>query len=152
LATIPALRANFDCEVGLSDHTMGIGAAVASIALGAVMIEKHVTLRREDGGVDAAFSLEPDELAQLVKETSAAWRSIGGVAYGPTAEEQQSLVFRRSLYICEDIEAGATLTAKNVRAIRPGLGLSPKYLEAILGRRVNRAVQRGTPAAWELIG
>lgn len=152
LATIPQLAQMFDCEVGLSDHTMGIGAAVASVALGAVMIEKHVTLRRQDGGVDAAFSLEPEELKQLVAETETAWRAVGRVQFGPSEEEKRSLVFRRSLYICKDLVSGDVLTRDNLRAIRPGLGLAPKYLDIMLGKRVNRAVKRGTPLSWELLG
>ena len=152
LATIPHMRTLFGCEVGLSDHTMGIGAAVASVALGATVIEKHVTLRRADGGVDSAFSMEPEELKQLVDETRTAWQTVGEVFLGPTPAEIGSLRFRRSLYICADMKAGEVLTPKNLRAIRPGLGLAPKYLDALLGRHVNRDVQRGTPASWELIG
>ncbi|MDH5220465.1 MAG: pseudaminic acid synthase [Betaproteobacteria bacterium] len=151
LATIPHLRARFDCEVGLSDHTPGLGAAVASVALGATVIEKHVTLRRADGGVDAAFSIEPAELRQLVAETHAAWQATGAEHYGPTEEERGSLVFRRSLYVCEDLAAGDVLTAHNLRAIRPGLGLPPKHLEQLLGKRVARAVKRGTPMSWDLV-
>jgi pseudaminic acid synthase len=152
LATIPHLRAMFGCPVGLSDHTLGIGAAIASVALGATVIEKHVTLRRAEGGVDSSFSMEPQELAQLVSETRAAWQAIGTVATGPTEQERPSLMFRRSLYICADLRAGDVLNRENLRAIRPGLGLPPKYLEMLLGKRVNRAVQRGTPADWSLIG
>jgi N-acetylneuraminate synthase len=151
LAALPHLREAFGCDVGLSDHTLGIGTALASVALGATVIEKHVTLSRAEGGVDAAFSLEPAELALLVAESKAAAVAVGGVQFGPTEEEIGSLVFRRSLYVCEDIEAGAVLTAANVRAIRPGLGLPPKHLPAVLGRRVARAVRRGTPLSWELL-
>lgn len=152
LATIPYLRAAFDCEVGLSDHTLGIGAAVAATALGATVIEKHVTLSRQKGGVDAAFSLEPPELKELVAETGAAWQAKGAVTFGPTPDEAGSLVFRRSLYICEDLKAGEVLTARNLRAIRPGRGLPPKYIDELLGKRVTRAVKRGTPMSWDLIG
>jgi len=151
LLTIPYLQSAFACEVGLSDHTLGIGAAVAATALGATVIEKHVTLSRDKGGVDAAFSLEPAELRQLVDETHAAWQARGAVAFGPTREEAGSLVFRRSLYVCEDLQAGATLTARNLRAIRPGRGLPPKYIDQLLGKRVARAVRRGTPMSWDLI-
>jgi N-acetylneuraminate synthase len=152
LATIPHLRAMFGCPVGLSDHTLGIGAAVASVALGATVIEKHVTLRRAEGGVDSSFSMEPQELAQLVTETHSAWQALGKVAIGPTEQEKPSLTFRRSLYICADLQAGDVLTRENLRAIRPGLGLPTKYLEMLVGKRVNRSVQRGTPADWSLIG
>jgi pseudaminic acid synthase len=152
LQTIAHLRAAFDCEAGLSDHTMGVGTAVAAVALGATMIEKHVTLERAAGGVDAAFSLEPAELRRLVEETRTAWQAIGSVQMGPTEEELPSLVFRRSLYICEDLRAGDVLTKQNLRAIRPGHGLPPKYYEQLLGKRINRAVRRGTPASWDLIG
>ena len=151
LNTIPHMRELFGCHVGLSDHTMGIGAAVASAALGAVAIEKHVTLRRADGGVDSAFSLEPEELAALVTESKRAVEAMGGVAYGPTEAERKSLVYRRSLYIVADLKAGDVLTKDNVRAIRPGLGLPPGELDRVLGRRINRDAQRGTPLSWSLL-
>jgi len=149
LRTIPHMRELFGCEVGLSDHTTGIGAAVA---LGATVIEKHFTLRRADGGVDSTFSLEPDEMAALVLETERAWQALGQVCYGATEAERGSLVFRRSLYIAEDMNAGDVLTRKNLRAVRPGHGLSPKYLEQLIGKKVNRAVKKGTPMQWELVG
>lgn len=152
LATIPHLRELFGCEVGLSDHTMGVGAAVASVAMGASVIEKHFTLRRADGGPDSSFSMEPAELATLVVETRRAWEALGQVSYGPTEAEKKSLLFRRSLYVCEDLKAGDVLTARNLRAIRPGLGLPPKFIDQLMGRRVVRAVKRGTPAHWDLIG
>ena len=152
LANIPRLRELFNCEVGLSDHTLGIGASIASVALGATLIERHFTLARADGGVDAVFSLEPAELQQLVQESRTAWQALGSVHIGPTAIEMGSRGMRRSLYICEDLAAGAVLTGKNLRAIRPGLGLPPKFLEQLLGKRVNRTVPRGTPASWDLIG
>jgi N-acetylneuraminate synthase len=145
------MRELFDCEVGLSDHTMGIGAAVAAVALGATVIEKHFTLDRKDGGVDAAFSLEPAEMTALVRETERAWQALGSVSYGPTDPEKNSLVFRRSLYITKDLMAGDKLTRENVRAIRPGYGLPPKYLDVILGKKVNRDVQRGTPLEWDIL-
>ncbi|MCC7410164.1 MAG: pseudaminic acid synthase [Gammaproteobacteria bacterium] len=151
LATLPDLRARYGCEVGLSDHTAGIGAAVAAVALGATVIEKHLTLARADGGVDAAFSLEPEELRRLVEETARARAALGTVHYGLTAAEQGSRVFRRSLYITADLPAGAVLTADTVRAIRPGLGLPPGCLDAVLGRRLRRAVPRGTPVSWDLL-
>lgn len=151
LLTIPDMRARFGCEVGLSDHTMGVGTAVAAVALGATVIEKHFTLRRADGGVDSAFSMEPAEMQELVTETMRAWQALGEVQYGATEAEKGSLVFRRSLYIAEDLKAGEVLTRKNLRAIRPGYGLPPKYLEQLLGRKVNRTVKKGTPMRWELV-
>jgi len=151
LNTIPHMRELFGCHVGLSDHTMGIGAAIGSAALGAVAIEKHVTLRRADGGVDSAFSLEPEELTTLVVETKRVVEAMGGVAYGPTEAERQSLVYRRSLYIVADLKAGDVLTKENVRAIRPGLGLAPGNLDRVLGRRITRDAPRGTPLSWDLL-
>jgi N-acetylneuraminate synthase len=150
LRTIPHMRDLFGCEVGLSDHTAGIGAAVAAVALGATVIEKHFTLARADGGVDAAFSLEPAELDALVVETERAWRALGQVRYGPTEAEAASLVFRRSLYIVRDLQRGERLNPDNLRAIRPGLGLAPKYYEQLLGRRLARDARQGTPVSWEL--
>ena len=149
--TVPHMRELFDCEVGLSDHTMGVGASVAAVAHGATVIEKHFTLRRADGGVDSAFSLEPDELKMLVIETERAWQSLGGVFYGPTEAEKPSLQFRRSLYIAEDMKKGDILTERNLRIVRPGLGLQPKYYDILLGRRVNQDVNKGTAVSWELI-
>jgi N-acetylneuraminate synthase len=151
ILTIPDLRERYGCEAGLSDHTMGIGVAVASVAVGATVIEKHFTLRRSDGGVDSAFSIEPEEMRQLVTETERAWLALGRVTYGPLEAEKASLQFRRSLYVVKDLKAGDTLTSENVRAIRPGLGLPPKYYEQVLGRRVKRDVARGTALAWELL-
>ena len=151
LVAIPHLRSTFGCEVGLSDHTPGIGVAIAAVALGASVIEKHFTLSRADGGVDAAFSLEPHEFRQLVAGTQAAWEALGEIRLGPTDDERGSLVFRRSLYICADLAAGDLLTPQNLRAIRPGYGLPPKFLGQLLGKRVTRAVKRGTPMAWDLL-
>ncbi len=151
LRTIPYLREQFGCEVGLSDHTLGIAAAIASVAQGATVIEKHVTLSRAGGGVDAAFSLEPAELRELVLSSRVAWQALGSVQAGPTEEERPSLVFRRSLYVCSDLAAGQELTRDNLRAIRPGYGLAPKYLDELIGRRVSRAVARGTPMSWDLV-
>ena len=151
ILTIPHLRELFGCEVGLSDHTMGVGVSVASVALGATVIEKHFTLSRSEGGVDSAFSMEPGEMAQLVVEAERAWSSLGRVSYGPMAAEEGSLQHRRSLYIVEDIKAGDVLTKDNVRAIRPGLGLPTKYLEHVLGRKVGRDVRRGTALGWDLL-
>lgn len=150
LANIPHMAAMFDCPVGFSDHTLGIGVAVAAAALGAVAIEKHFTLSRDEGGVDAAFSSEPDELAAMVRETARAAVAFGKVRYGPTEADARSLQFRRSLYVVQDLKAGEILTPENLRAIRPGCGLPPKYLETLLGRRVSRDVARGTAASWDL--
>lgn len=150
LSTMADMKRRFGCEVGISDHTMGVGASIAAAALGATVIEKHLTLRRADGGVDATFSLEPEEMAILVRETQRAWQSVGKVKYGTTSAEEKSLTFRRSLFIVEDLEVDAIITTKNLRVIRPGLGLPPKYYESLLGKRVNRPVRRGTPASWDL--
>lgn len=151
ILTIPDLRRRFGCTAGLSDHTMGIGVAVASVALGAELIEKHFTLRRADGGVDSTFSLEPEELRALVTETERAWQALGAVSYGPTGKERDSLVFRRSLYVVEDVKAGETFTARNVRAIRPGHGLPPKWLDSVIGKRALKDARKGTPLSWELV-
>lgn len=151
ILTIPHMRELFDCEVGLSDHTMGVGVSVASVALGATVIEKHFTLNRDDGGVDSTFSMEPAEMSQLVMETERAWQALGSVSYGTTDAEKKSKVFRRSLYVVKDLMEGEILTSENVRAIRPGLGLQIKYLEFLLGRTVNTKVKRGTPLAWEIL-
>jgi len=151
LVTIPHMRAMFGCPVGLSDHTLGIGAAVASVALGAVAIEKHVTLRRSDGGVDADFSLEPAELASLVNETSHAWQALGSVTYGVLQEERPSLIFRRSLYVAHDMKAGECFTSETLRIVRPGMGLPPKFYDLIIGRPVARNVMKGTPVTWDLV-
>ena len=152
IRTIPAMRQALRCEIGLSDHTMGIGVAVGAVALGATVIEKHFTLSRADGGVDAAFSLEPQELKMLVTETRRAFDALGTVHFGPTEEERPSLAFRRSLYIAKAMRAGDVLTKENLRAVRPGLGLPPKNEPLLLGKRVNRDVAAGTPATWDLIG
>jgi pseudaminic acid synthase len=151
IVTIPDLARRFGCQAGLSDHTMGVGVAVASVALGATLIEKHFTLRRADGGVDSAFSLEPEELALLVTESNKAWRALGAVSYGPTENEKPNTRLRRSLYVTADMGAGETFTAANLRAIRPGDGLPPKHYEAVLGRRTRVAVKRGTPLSWDLV-
>jgi N-acetylneuraminate synthase len=150
ILTIPHMRELFGCEVGLSDHTMGVGVSVASVALGATVIEKHFTLNRADGGVDSAFSMEPAEMAQLVIETERARQALGQVSYGATEAEKKSLVFRRSLYVVKDLKAGDVLTKDNVRAIRPGLGLPTKYLAVVVGRRVTRDVVRGTALGWAM--
>ncbi|EMG11618.1 pseudaminic acid synthase [Leptospira interrogans serovar Grippotyphosa str. LT2186] len=151
ILTIPHMRELFQCEIGLSDHTLGIGVAVASVALGATVIEKHFTLSRAEGGVDSAFSMEPVEMKSLVTETERAWQSLGKITYGPTEKERASMVFRRSLYVVEDINAGDKITERNVKSIRPGYGLPPKYLDVVVGKRVSHNVFRGTPVNWDLI-
>lgn len=151
LHTIPHLRSLFGCQVGLSDHTMGIGASVAAVALGATVIEKHFTLRRADGGVDSTFSMEPEEMASLTTETERAWQAMGEVTYGCSPAEVPSLRFRRSIYVVRDIQPGEILTRENLRCIRPGLGLAPKHYETLLGRPVRKAVKRGTPATWDML-
>ncbi len=151
LLTIPHMRLLFGCPVGLSDHTMGVGVAVASVALGATVIEKHFTLDRGEGGIDSAFSMEPAELSQLVTETERAWQALGSVTYGSTLAERKSIQFRRSLYVVQDLKPGDILSRENVRAIRPGLGLPPKYLERLLGRSVKHEVRKGTALDWSLL-
>ena len=151
LATLPHLKDLFRVQVGLSDHTLGVGVAIASVALGATVIEKHFTLDRSDGGVDAAFSLEPDELKQLVVETESAALALGQISYGPTDAERSSLQYRRSLYITKDLQAGDILSADNLRSIRPGHGLSPKYFSLLLGKRVNQAVLCGMPVSFDIL-
>jgi len=150
ILTIPHMRELFGCEVGLSDHTMGVGVSVASVALGATVIEKHFTLNRADGGVDSRFSMEPAEMTQLVVETERAWQALGRVTYGPTAAEEKSIVFRRSLYVVKDLLAGDVLGPDNVRAIRPGLGLPTKYLDQVLGKSVKHDIVRGTALSWDM--
>ena len=151
IATIPHLRELFGCEAGLSDHTMGVGVAVASVALGASVIEKHFTLCRADGGVDSTFSLEPSEMRSLAVETERAWQAIGQVSYGPTLAEQASLQYRRSLYVGQDMRAGDVFDADNLRRVRPGLGLAPKYYERLLGRRIRHDASKGTPVSWDML-
>lgn len=149
--TIPHLRELFGCEVGLSDHTMGIGVSVAAVALGATVIEKHFTLRRADGGVDSTFSLEPAEMKNLVIETERAWQALGKVSYGPTETEKASIQFRRSIYVSEDINAGDVFTCKNIRIVRPGRGLAPKYFELILGKKAPVDLKKGTAVSWDML-
>ncbi|WP_284620144.1 pseudaminic acid synthase [Aquabacterium humicola] len=151
LNTIPVLRQTFGCEVGLSDHTMGCGAAIAAVALGATVIEKHFTLARADGGVDSTFSLEPQELKLLRIESERAWQAMGGVVFGGTAAEEKSLAYRRSLYVVKDMQPGEAFSADNVRAIRPGMGLAPKYFDTVLGMRAVKSIARGTPLDWALL-
>lgn len=151
LRAIPQMRTLFGCEVGLSDHTIGIGAALAAVALGASVIEKHFTLNRADGGVDAAFSLEPGELASLVRESKTAWLALGEAKVGPTEAEQKARLRRRSIYITEDMQAGEEFTVANLRKIRPGRGLPPKYYPLLLGKKAAKAIKKGTPMSWDLL-
>lgn len=151
LNTLPHLAQLFDCQVGLSDHTTGMGAAIASVALGATVIEKHFVLDRSEGGVDAEFSMEPAEFKQLVEECRRAKDALGKIHYGPTERERGSRKHRRSLYIAEDMQAGEILTATNLRAVRPGLGLPPKYLKQLLGKSICKAASKGTPLSWDLV-
>jgi N-acetylneuraminate synthase len=151
ILTIPHMSELFDIQVGLSDHSMGTGVSVASIALGATVIEKHFTLRRADGGVDAAFSMEPLEMESLVIETKRAWQALGKVVYGGSQTEEKSKNFRRSLYIVEDVKAGETLTPKNLRTIRPGLGLEPKYFDMLIGKTAKCDIKKGAAFKWEYL-
>lgn len=149
LLTIPDMRLAFQCEVGLSDHTMGVGVPLAAIALGARVIEKHFTLRRADGGVDAAFSLEPDELKSLVIESERAFLSLGKVSYEIQEAEKKSMQFKRSVYVVKDIKEGEELSENNIRIIRPAGGLEPKHYETLLGRKAKKDLTTGTPVQWE---
>ena len=151
IKTIPHLRDLFNCEVGLSDHTLGIGASIASIALGATTIEKHFTLDRNDGGVDSAFSLDPPELKSLVEESKSAWQSLGNITYGIDETEKSSVQFRRSLYIVEPMKKGEVISKSNLRTIRPGLGLPPKYIDKFIGKTVKFDIEKGTPLSWDMI-
>jgi N-acetylneuraminate synthase len=152
ILTIPHMRELFGCEVGLSDHTMGVGVSVASVALGATVIEKHFTLKRADGGVDSTFSMEPTEMSQLVIECERAWQALGSVSYGATTDEKKSIVFRRSLYVVKELKAGDVITKENVRSIRPGLGLPTKYFDVVLGKKVNQDIKIGTPLKVHMFG
>jgi pseudaminic acid synthase len=151
LLTIPDFIKSFDCLVGLSDHTMGVGASVAAVALGARVIEKHFTLRRADGGVDSAFSLEPEELKSLVVETERAFLSLGEIQYGILPAEEKSLQFKRSIYISKNIKAGELLSEDNLRVIRPAHGLAPKHWDEVVGKRVKTDLKAGTPLSWDNI-
>jgi pseudaminic acid synthase len=152
LRTIPYLRRRYRCEVGLSDHSLDSAVAVAAVALGAVMVEKHFTLRRSDGGVDSTFSLEPSEFAVLAQSVKTAWRALGQAADGFAKPDAKARRFRRSLYVALDMKAGEKFNPENLRIVRPGLGLEPRHYESVLGKRVCRDVQRGTPVTWDLLG
>jgi N-acetylneuraminate synthase len=151
LRTLPDMAERFGCPVGLSDHTLGHTAAVAAVALGACLVEKHITLSRALPGPDAAFSLEPEEFRALVAAIRAAEAALGEVRYGGSRDEERSRIFRRSLFVVAPVPAGGTFGPDNLRSIRPGHGLHPRYYEAVLGRRAARAIPAGTPLSWELI-
>ncbi len=151
LKTIAHLRETFGCEVGISDHTLGIGVSIAGVALGASVIEKHFVLSRNDGGVDAAFSLEPAEFKLLVNESKSAAQSIGQVIYGGDSSEQNSKKYRRSIYISQDIKKGQRLTEDNIKVVRPGFGLAPKHYAQVLGQSVNQDVNKGTALSWAVL-
>jgi N-acetylneuraminate synthase len=151
LATIPELSRRMQCPVGLSDHSLGTTAPVVAVALGACFVEKHLTLRRADGGVDSHFSLEPAEFADLVRDVRRAEAMLGRPTFGAGAAEEGNIAFRRSLYVVRDVAAGESLTPDNVRSIRPGFGLAPRHRNAVLGSRAVRAAQAGTPVSWDLL-
>jgi sialic acid synthase SpsE len=151
LRTIPVLADTFGCPIGLSDHTMGVGASVAAVALGACVIEKHFTLSRAEGGVDSAFSLEPHELKSLVEETERAHQALGGVQLCIQPSEEKSRLYKRSIYVSKAIAAGEELTADNLKIIRPGDGLWPRYWDVVLGRRATRDLRPGTPLSWDVL-
>jgi pseudaminic acid synthase len=151
LRTIPVLADAFDIQIGLSDHTMGIGAAIAAVAMGATVIEKHVTLSRADGGVDSDFSLEPHELKALVTESEVAWLSLGSPSLTVTAGESESLRLRRSLYVVEPVKKGELVTAANVRSIRPAGGLEPDMFDTVVGRPFTSDCEPGTPLTWAVV-
>jgi pseudaminic acid synthase len=149
--TIPHLSKLYNCIVGLSDHTMGIGVSVAAVALGARVIEKHFTLRRADGGVDSAFSIEPEELKALVDETKNAFLSLGEISYGVQQAEEKSKFFKRSIYVSKDIAVGDVFTNENLKIIRPGNGLAPKFIDDVLGKTAKVSIMAGTPLNWDIL-
>lgn len=151
LLTIPHMKELFDCQIGLSDHTLGVGAAIASVALGAVFIEKHFTLSRADGGVDSVFSMEPSELKTLVQETERAWQAMGRVYYGPSKQEESSLQYRRSIYASQDIEAGDVFSPDNLKLVRPGYGLPPRYYDLLIGKKAKCNIKKGNPMSYDKI-
>lgn len=151
LLTIPQMKKFFRCKVGLSDHTLGLGASIAAVSLGAKVIEKHFTLSRKVKTPDSLFSLEPQEFGELVKNIRIAEKALGKASYGPVGDEKKSRIFRRSIFAVRDLEKGEIFTDKNVKSIRPANGLKPKYLKEILGKRAKKRIQKGTPLAWSLI-
>ena len=151
LITIPNLRKIYDCEIGFSDHTLGLGASLAAIGLGATIIEKHFTLNRLDGGVDSSFSLNPTELEQLVNESENAWLSVGNIQFGPCKSEVETIKQRRSIYIAKNIKKGEIITERHLKIIRPGFGIKPKYYKTIKGMTIKRDVEKGTAFSWEFL-
>jgi pseudaminic acid synthase len=151
ILTIPHMEKLFDCHIGISDHTLGTGVSVAAVALGACIIEKHFTVSRAEGGVDSAFSMEPNEFKALVEESERAFLAMGHVQYGIQEEEKKSLTFKRSIYIVQDMREGEVFTPENVRIIRPGLGIAPKYIDMVMGKKVSCDVNRGTALTFDLI-
>lgn len=151
ILTIPHMRDLYNCPVGLSDHSMGIGVSIAAVALGAILIEKHFTLSRADGGVDSAFSMEPAEMKSLVIETERAWQALGHIQYDVQKGEETSAYYRRSIYVSKDISEGELFSNENLRIIRPGDGLEPKYLEKLIGKKSRQNINKGTPLTWDKI-
>ncbi len=151
IITIPHMKKMFQCEVGLSDHTMGIGAAIAAISHGASIVEKHFTINRDDGGIDSSFSMQQNEMELLVKEAKYAWQSIGEIHYGPTKSEKREKKYQRSIYVINDISSGDRLSENNIGIIRPGLGLKPKYFEQLINKKVNKDLKKGTAFSWEFL-
>ena len=152
IITIPHLTQLHNCITGISDHTMGVGVSVAAVALGARVIEKHFTLKRSDGGVDSVFSLEPDELKSLVVESERAFLALGNIQYGIQPSEENSLLFKRSIYVSSDMKSGDLISEYNIKIIRPGYGLEPKYFIMLLGKKINKDVIKGSPFNWDLLG
>jgi pseudaminic acid synthase len=151
VVTIPHMEKLFNCIVGISDHTMGIGTSIAAVALGAKVVEKHFTLSRADGGIDSAFSIEPTELNNLVIESERAFQSLGTIQYGILAAEKESVAYKRSIYITKDIKAGQLYTKENIKVIRPGYGISPKFYDIVIGKKSNRDIKSGTPLTWDIL-
>lgn len=149
IATIGHMKDLFGLQVGISDHTLGIGVPLAAVALGATVVEKHITLKRSDGGVDSAFSLEPEEFGLLVSESAKARKAIGKVKYGPVKKEQGVLKFRRSLYFVKDMKKGDIVSEGDIRSLRPGEGISPKYFDIVMGKKVNKDIKIGEPVLWK---
>jgi N-acetylneuraminate synthase len=151
LRTLPHLADHFGFQCGLSDHTLGSDCAIAAVALGAVMIEKHFTLSRKNGSADSGFSTEPDEFMAMVKRIRSIELALGAVHYGPGSTESESLTFRRSLFVVEDVMPGERFTNQNVRSIRPSQGLAPKYIDEVIGRKAKKKLEKGMPLAWDMI-
>jgi N-acetylneuraminate synthase len=152
LRTIPDMAEAFELPIGLSDHTLGVAVPIAAVALGACIVEKHLTIRRSDGGPDSAFSLEPEEFRTMVEAVRMAEKALGKVSYEISEKEQASRAFRRSLFVVKDVKAGEEFTRENIRSIRPGHGLPVKELASVLGRRAQRDIERGSPLAPAMIG